>query len=148
MMPLVPARFAGHDPALDARNDSAVRARFDKWLWAARFYKTRALAAEAIDNGQARLNEQRVKAAHAVRSGDTVGVRKAGAAWTVVVTGISDRRGSATDAAALYRETAASLEARSEESLRRREAASATPPLPGRPTKRDRRKLADFLDEG
>lgn len=141
------AKHKAASVASEATGDLALRARFDKWLWAARFYKTRALAAEAIDNGQARLNDQRVKAAHAVRSGDTVGVRKAGVAWTVVVTGIADRRGSATDAAALYRETAASLAARDEESLRRREAANETPPLPGRPTKRERRKLADFLDQ-
>lgn len=133
--------------AKDATANDASRVRFDKWLWASRFYKTRALAAEAIDNGQARLDEQRVKTAHAVRSGDTVSVRKSGVAWTVVVTGISERRGSATDAAALYRETAASLAGREEESLRRRAAASATPPPAGRPTKRQRRKLADFLNE-
>jgi ribosome-associated heat shock protein Hsp15 len=138
---------AATTPAPDQGGAPAPRARFDKWLWAARFYKTRALAAEAIDNGQARLDDQRVKSAHAVRAGDTVSVRKAGMVWTATVTGVADRRGSAADAALLYRETTDSLAARAEESLRRR-AAAGTAPLPaGRPTKRERRKLEDFLNE-
>ena len=121
--------------------------RFDKWLWAARFYKTRTLAAQAIEAGQARLAGERVKPAHAVRSGDAVSVRKHGLVWEVEVTGLSDRRGSATDAAALYRETPESVALRAEEMLRRKAAAATEPGFAGRPTKRDRRKLADFLNE-
>ena len=121
--------------------------RFDKWLWAARFYKTRTLAAQAIEAGQARLAGERVKPAHAVRSGDAVSVRKHGLVWEVEVTGLSDRRGSATDAAALYRETPESIALRAEEMLRRKAAAATEPGFAGRPTKRDRRKLADFLNE-
>ena len=121
--------------------------RFDKWLWAARFYKTRTLAAQAIEAGQARLAGGRVKPAHAVRSGDAVSVRKHGLVWEVEVTGLSDRRGSATDAAALYRETPESVALRAEEMLRRKAAAATEPGFAGRPTKRDRRKLADFLNE-
>jgi ribosome-associated heat shock protein Hsp15 len=121
--------------------------RFDKWLWAARFYKTRTLAAQAIEAGQARLAGERVKPAHAVRSGDAVSVRKHGLVWAVEVTGLSDRRGSATDAAALYRETPESVALRAEEMLRRKAAAATEPGFAGRPTKRDRRKLADFLNE-
>ena len=121
--------------------------RFDKWLWAARFYKTRALAAQAIDAGQARIGSERVKPAHAVRVGDAVAVRKQGTVWDVSVTALSDRRGSATAAAALYRESAESAAARIEERARRVAAAAAEPKFAGRPTKRDRRKLADFLDE-
>jgi ribosome-associated heat shock protein Hsp15 len=131
----------------EAAGDPASRVRFDKWLWAARFYKTRSLAAEAVENGQARLNDQRVKPAHPVRTGDVVSVRKAGTVWTVAVTGASDRRGSAADAALLYRETTGSIAAREEESLRRRAAASGAPAVAGRPTKRERRKLEDFLNE-
>jgi len=126
---------------------AAARIRFDKWLWAARFYKTRALAAQAIDAGQARLSAERVKPAHAVRVGDAVSVRKEGAAWELEVTALADRRGSATQAATLYRESPASIAARAEERARRQAAAAAAPRFPGRPTKRDRRKLADFLDE-
>jgi ribosome-associated heat shock protein Hsp15 len=121
--------------------------RFDKWLWAARFYKTRTLAAQAIEAGQARLGGERVKPAHAVRSGDAVSVRKHGLVWEVEVTGLSDRRGPAADAAALYRETPESAALRAEEMLRRKAAAATEPGFAGRPTKRDRRKLADFLNE-
>ena len=71
--------------------------RVDKWLWAARFYKTRTLAAQAIDAGQVRINGERVKPAQAVTPGSRVEVRKQGFAWIVHVTGIAERRGSATD---------------------------------------------------
>jgi ribosome-associated heat shock protein Hsp15 len=125
----------------------AARIRFDKWLWAARFYRTRALAAQAIDAGQARLAGERVKPAHVVRNGDAVSVRKDGTVWDVEVTGLTDRRGSATQAATLYRESPASIAARIEERARRQAAAAAAPRFTGRPTKRNRRKLADFLDE-
>jgi ribosome-associated heat shock protein Hsp15 len=121
--------------------------RFDLWLWAARFYKTRALAADAIGNGHARLDEQRVKPAHHVRAGDRVTVRKEGVAWEVTVTATARRRGSATDAAQLYLESEASLRARETETAQRRDAALAAPRFPGRPTKRERRKLEDFLGE-
>ena len=125
----------------------ADRIRFDKGLWAARFYKTRTLAAQAVDAGQARLNDERVKPAHVVRIGDMVSVRRQGTAWIVAVTGLSDRRGSATVAAALYEEPEASATRRAEDSLLRQAAAAAEPRFAGRPTKRERRKLADFLNE-
>jgi ribosome-associated heat shock protein Hsp15 len=79
--------------------------RIDKWLWTARFYKTRTLAAHAVETGQVRVNGERIKPAHAVGPGSRVEVRKQGLAWIVEVTGVAERRGSATDAAALYRET-------------------------------------------
>jgi ribosome-associated heat shock protein Hsp15 len=125
---------------------AALRVRFDKWLWAARFYKTRALAAHAIEAGQARLGGDRVKPAHVVRVGDAVCVNKQGTVWSVEVVALGERRGSASAAAELYRETPESAAARAEERARRA-AAVAAPHFPGRPTKRDRRKLADFLDE-
>lgn len=127
--------------------EDSQRVRIDKWLWAARFYKTRTLAAQAVEAGQARLGDERVKPAHAVRVGDTVTVRRDGLAWTVAVTGVSDRRGSATIAATLYQETPESLSTRIDELSRRKAALAGQPVLAGRPTKRDRRKLADFLDE-
>jgi ribosome-associated heat shock protein Hsp15 len=130
----------------DAVRD-AGRIRLDKWLWAARFYKTRTLAAQAIDTGQARQNGDRVKAAHVVRAGDTVSVRRQGLVWCVAVIAVSDRRGSADVAAALYRELDESVTARNEESLRRKAEAAVQTTFPGRPTKRQRRKLADFLNE-
>lgn len=123
------------------------RVRFDKWLWAARFYKTRSLAAQAIGAGQVRLAGARVKPAHVVRDGDVVTIRRGGIIVEVVVTARSDRRGSATDAARLYRETAASAAARESEALARRAADATSPRFPGRPTKRNRRRLEDFLNE-
>jgi ribosome-associated heat shock protein Hsp15 len=121
------------------------RVRFDKWLWAARFYKTRSLAAHAIEAGQARLNEERAKTAHGVRVGDVVSVRKQGIAFVVDVVALSERRGSAADAAKLYRETPRSIAAREQARLSRAAASEERPP--GRPTKRDRRRLEDFLNE-
>jgi ribosome-associated heat shock protein Hsp15 len=134
------------DAARDAATPEA-RVRLDKWLWAARFYKTRSLASDAVEAGQVRVEGERVKPAHAVREGERVTVRKAGIAFDVEVLAISDRRGGAPDAAKLYRETAESVAAREAEAVRRRAAAAGDPHLAGRPTKRDRRKLADFLNE-
>ncbi|HVO89953.1 MAG TPA: S4 domain-containing protein [Casimicrobiaceae bacterium] len=123
-----------------------VRCRFDKWLWAARFYKTRSLAAAAIENGHARFNKERVKPAQAVGLGARVQVKRQGLTWDVEVTGVSDRRGSAADAAQLYRETPESVAER-EQAIAQRKAAAAETRHTGRPTKRDRRKLEDFLNE-
>lgn len=136
----------------NSRDDDIERApevtvRIDKWLWAARFYKTRALAAQAVDSGQARLNTAHVKPAHAVRSGDRILVRKHGLAWDVEVIDVSDRRGTAAEAAKLYRETAESILERERLMLERRAAAASEPRWSGRPTKRQRRKLEDFLSE-
>ena len=138
-----PEPAGAHDDAVTG----AGRVRLDKWLWAARFYRTRSLAGQAIDTGAARLNGDRVKAAHVVRTGDTVSVRKEGLVWCVAVTAVSDRRGSADAAAALYRELEESAAARNEELLRRRAAVAVETRVAGRPTKRQRRKLADFLNE-
>ena len=127
--------------------DDAHKVRFDKWLWAARFYKTRTLAAEAIEAGQARVAEERVKPARTMHVGDCVSVRKQGLVWEIEVTGVSDRRGGAVEAAKLYRETEAGRKAR-EERIKELQAARAAQPLyPGRPTKKQRRKLEDFLNE-
>jgi ribosome-associated heat shock protein Hsp15 len=123
------------------------RLRLDKWLWAARFYKTRSLAAQAVDAGQVRVAGERVKTAHPVRTGERVSIRKAGCVWEVTVTGLSDRRGGAAEAALLYREDEASVAARGELANQRKAAAEAFPRHSGRPTKRQRRKLEDFLNE-
>ena len=123
------------------------RIRFDKWLWAARFYKTRSLCVQAIDAGQVRVNGDRAKPARAMRVGESVSIRKSGIVCEVVVTALSDRRGNATAAALLYQETAASGAAREAAQLERRAAELAQPRFAGRPTKRERRKLEDFLNE-
>ncbi|MCL2310831.1 MAG: S4 domain-containing protein [Proteobacteria bacterium] len=122
---------------------AAVRA--DKWLWAARFFKTRGLAVEAIDKGHVRLGDERIKPSRLLRIGDTLTVQKEGLTWTFTIRALIDRRLSAPLAAALYEETAASLAAR--QILLDQRRAQATPRFPGRPTKRDRRALEDFLSE-
>ena len=115
--------------------------RLDKWLWAARFYKTRSLAQQAIGKGQVRLGEERVKPAHEVKVRDSVSVRKGDYEWKVVVLGLSERRGPAEEARKLYNE---SLESRAERQRRmelRRWGTEPAAALKGRPTKRDRRLL-------
>ena len=140
-----PATAVAKAGAASAPGEAPARVRVDKWLWAARFYKTRTLAAQAIDAGQVRINGERVKPAHAVSAGAKVEVRKSALAWIVDVTAVSERRGSATDAALLYRETAESAAARAKAIAER--AAAAAVRGSGRPTKKDRRKLEDFLNE-
>ena len=110
--------MARADPSTGDADDGRVR--FDKWLWAARFYKTRSLCVQAIDAGQARVNGDRAKPARAMRVGESVSIRKSGIVCEVVITALSDRRGSATDAALLYRETEASAAAREAANLERR----------------------------
>ena len=119
------------------------RVRLDKWLWAARFFKTRALAAEAIDGGKVDVNDARVKRAKMVQVGDAVRIRQTPFEHVVHVRGVSERRGPASVAATLYEETA--------ESKAKREAlATQIRSMPhedwdtGRPTKRDRRDIQRF----
>lgn len=121
------------------------RVRIDKWLWAARFYRTRSLAAEAIEAGHVRVDGERVKPAHPVHAGSRVSIRKTELTWDVEVLAVSERRGGAPQAALLYRETPESAATREQMLAERAKArASATT---ARPTKRDRRKLEDFLNE-
>lgn len=121
------------------------KVRLDKWLWSARFYKTRELACAAIEAGQVRVGNERVKPSRAVGAGDRVTVRKAGLAWEVEVLLPLERRVSATEAAKAWREDPAAKAARDAEIAMRR--AAEPPRFPGRPTKRDRRALDDFLGE-
>jgi ribosome-associated heat shock protein Hsp15 len=116
--------------------------RIDKWLWAARFYKTRSLATEEVHKGHVQVNGEDVKAAREVKIGDLVQLLQARVPRTVRVTGISGQRGSATVAQTLYTETPESLEKRAQLAEQRR--LSPEPALAiegGRPTKRDRRDL-------
>ncbi len=132
---------------IQAEDADDGRVRFDKWLWAARFYKTRSLCVQAIDAGQVRVNGDRAKPARAMRVGEAVSIRKSGIVCEVIVTALADRRGNATAAAKLYRETEASAAARELAQLERRAAEFSQLRFPGRPTKRERRKLEDFLNE-
>ncbi len=117
--------------------------RIDKWLWAARFYKTRALAAEATDRGWVTVNEAPAKPGREVRLGDRVSLKSAGLPWrTVVVTGLSAVRGPAVVAQTLYAETAESQAARERALEQRRLAPEPASTLrQGRPTKLDRREI-------
>lgn len=118
------------------------RIRIDKWLWAARFYKTRTLSADEVERGRVQLNGQDVKPAREVKPGDTVAVRQGPVLRTVVVRGISGTRGPAPVAQALYEETVDSLQARARQAEQRRLAPEpALAQAHGRPTKRERRVL-------
>jgi len=129
----------------ETTTNGAPRVRLDKWLWAARFYKTRTLSAEEIAKGRVQVNGQVAKASREVRIGDRIALRQGVIARIVVVKGASDHRGPATAAALLFEETAESIAQREQQSLERR--MNSEPALAieqGRPTKRDRRQLADW----
>jgi ribosome-associated heat shock protein Hsp15 len=118
--------------------------RLDKWLWAARFFKTRGLAQGAIESGQVKLNNERTKPAHAVKAGDLVSVRVREVEWHVRVQGLSDKRGPAPEARKLYEETAESRAERERVLALRRFTSEPAADIKGRPTKRDRRRLEDW----
>ncbi|AVS90600.1 RNA-binding protein [Paracidovorax avenae] len=123
--------------------------RLDKWLWCARFYKTRALAAEEIGKGRVTVNGQAAKASRELRSGDTVALRQGQVSRTVVVRGLSAMRGPAPVAQQLYEETAESIAARAQAAEMRRLAPEPAATLQeGRPTKRDRREIDQARDWG
>ena len=115
--------------------------RIDRWLWAARFFKTRAAATEAVLGGHVHLGGLRVKPAKEVRLGDTVELVRDGLRWTVVVRGVAEKRGPASVAQALYDETPESRSAREQQALERRLARPLGADLGSRPTKQDRRRL-------
>ncbi len=115
--------------------------RIDKWLWAARFFKTRSLATDAVDNGKVRMDRDRIKPARAVKCGDVLHIDNGATEWEVVVQGLSDVRGSAEVAQKLYAETEASLLKRQQESDKRKFFREPGSTIKGRPTKRDRRML-------
>lgn len=115
--------------------------RIDKWLWAARFFKTRSLATDAVDRGRVRLAGDAIKPARAVKLGDKLTIDNGSNAWEVLVTGISDHRGSATIAATLYEETPASIEKRANDQTARRLFREPALDIKGRPSKHDRRAM-------
>lgn len=123
-------------------DDSAERVRIDRWLWAARFFKTRSLASEAVAGGRVHVDRDRVKASRAIKIGDRIVVSRGSTLVEVVVTGLSDRRGSAAEAARLYEETAESIERREREAQQRRLARQTVVAPERRPDKKERRQLA------
>ena len=132
----------------DFESSAHGRVRIDTCLWAARFFKTRSLPADAIAAGKVEVNDERVKPAKLIQLGDSVSVRLGPYLHIVTVRGLSERRGPATVAATLYEETAESIAARAKlaEQLRMAPAAFVYEDK-GRPTKRDRREIDRFRDE-
>lgn len=127
---------------------ASIKVRLDKWLWAARFYKTRGLSSEEIDKGRVRLNGQLAKPSKDVKVGDTLEMRIGHEVRTVVVKALSGVRASAPVAALLFEETAASLTQRAANAEMRRLAPEpAHSQTMGRPTKRDRRDIDGLRDE-
>jgi len=121
------------------------RVRLDKWLWAARLFKTRALAAEDIDRGRITVNGQVAKASRELRTGDLIDWRQTGVVRSFTVLALSVQRGPAPVAQLLYRETPESISTRERAALARRQGVEPANALEqGRPTKRDRRQLADW----
>jgi len=118
--------------------------RLDRWLWIARLYKTRTQAGEAVDGGKVQLNGQRAKPARTVHIGDLVRVRKGPYEYRLEVTGLSERRGPAAEAARLYRESEDSRTARETLALQMKNDPWARAATTGRPTKKERRDLEKF----
>jgi ribosome-associated heat shock protein Hsp15 len=123
------------------------RVRIDKWLWAARFFKTRSLAAQAVDGGRVHLNDQRIKPAKEIKPGDVLRISIGELEWIILVRALSERRGPAPEASLLYEETDASRERREAALQRRRDHAEPAFGMQGRPTKRDRRAMKRFIGE-
>ena len=127
--------------------DQENRVRIDKWLWAARFYKTRSLAAEAVDGGKAQVNGERIKPAKLLKPGDRLSIRNGAYTWDITVLALGERRGSAAEAAKLYSESDESRKAR-EEKIAMIKAERQSNPFPGgRPTKKARRQIIKFVRE-
>ena len=121
--------------------------RIDKWLWAARFFKTRAMAARACELGRIEFNKQPVKPAREIHVGDMLQIRTEGGDYQVEVLVLSEIRGPAALAQTLYRETDASREARIKAAEERKSLKNFTPAPEGRPSKRDRRRIIQFRQE-
>jgi ribosome-associated heat shock protein Hsp15 len=137
--------MARHAPAPSNAPAAAADMRLDKWLWVARFFKTRGLAADEVEKGRVHVNGQPAKPARAVRLNDRIEIRQPGTVRELLVLGLGTMRGPATVARTLYQETEASIRAQQQVAEARRfgiEPASAQEA--GRPTKRDRRELVDW----
>ncbi|WP_210397198.1 RNA-binding S4 domain-containing protein [Motiliproteus sediminis] len=126
------------------QQDNPLKVRLDKWLWAARFFKTRGQAKQAIEGGKVHYNGARSKVSKLVEVGAELKIRQGWDEKVVEVIALSDQRRGAPEAALLYRETEQSARQREENAARRRAERAATPFDSGRPTKRDRRRIDDF----
>jgi ribosome-associated heat shock protein Hsp15 len=130
-----------------SNSEETDRVRLDKWLWAARFFKTRSLATEAVNGGKVEVNGERAKPAKAIKPGDEVRLRAGPYEHILIVRALGERRGSASVAQTLYDETEASRAARDRLASQLKMAPAAFVfEEKGRPTKKDRRDLSDFID--
>jgi ribosome-associated heat shock protein Hsp15 len=129
-------------------NDSGARVRIDKWLWAARFFKTRSLAVQALGKGRVKVAGETVKPAREVRADDRIELEIDGIVREIVVRAVSEIRGPAPVARTLYEETEASVARRLAETERRRLYREPAAGLAGRPSKRDRRLIGKLGDGG
>jgi ribosome-associated heat shock protein Hsp15 len=128
--------------------EPGARLRIDKWLWAARFFKTRSLATDAVEKGRVRIGGATVKPAKDVRVGDLVEIEIERIVWQIQVLGVCDVRGPASVAQTLYVETEEGRQKRQQENERRKTYREPAAELHGRPTKRDRRVIDKFSREG
>lgn len=133
-------------PSVTEPGRTADRLRLDKWLWAARFFKTRSLAKAAIEGGKVQLAGQRVKVSREIAAGDILQIRQGWDERVVTVKGLSEQRRGAAEAQLLYEETAASLAKREAEAAARKAAGGMIDRPPGRPDKKQRRQIHRFKD--
>ncbi len=129
--------------ALDKQNDLKTM-RLDKWLWCARFYKTRRLASDAIKSGKVKSGVDKVKPSHVVKPGDTYSLRKGPYTCEITVQGLATHRRPASEAALLYQEDPKSIKRREQMAAELKAQNALTPRSQGRPTKRERRKIIRF----
>jgi len=118
----------------------------DKWLWSARFFKTRSLASQAVEGGKVKVNGERAKPSKEIKPGDQLVIHAGDAEWEVRVLALSDQRGPAVVARQLYEETEASQQRRADQAANRRLQADPGAVIKGRPTKRDRRLIHRFTE--
>jgi len=128
-------------------SNSEDSVRVDKWLWAARFFKTRVLASEAVTGGKVHLAGKRIKSSRKVKLNDCYEIQRGYERYEVIVTGLSDRRGPASSAQNLYRETESSIEQRADEAQKRELAMMQRPRSSTRPDKKQRRKIRQFNEK-
>ncbi len=124
------------------------RVRIDKWLWAARFFKTRSLASEAVDGGKVHVNGERVKASRQVRAGDRLRIRRGIEEFELAIVALAEHRGPAVVAQALYEESDASVAKRRAVAEEKRQMAAALPRFGGRPDKKSRRDIVRMTRRG
>ncbi len=125
-------------------NAAQPTVRLDKWLWAARFYKTRSLAKAMIDGGKVHYNQQRVKPNKEVKVGDSIRLSQGNVQKEIIILGVTEKRGPAPDAQKLYKETEASITKREQIAEARKYGALSMPNPERRPTKKERRELIEF----